>query len=97
MQLITKSKAYVKELSTNSTFLQDINDDFTNVCGELRLFSFYETMKTDVCGGSVYVRGNFYDQIIYLTSIVGCRQRLGHTEPLKRNERAHGRRSSHCV
>ena len=40
------AKEYVKELASDAAFLQHINDDFTRVCNDLKLFSFYETMKT---------------------------------------------------
>lgn len=42
------AKDYVKDLMANAAFLQSINDDFTRDCGDLRLFSFYETMKTSM-------------------------------------------------
>lgn len=56
LQLFNMSKEYIKELSTNSIFLQNINEDFTNVCEELKLFSFYETMKTFTGASQFYVR-----------------------------------------
>jgi hypothetical protein len=46
LQIFNMSKDYIKELASNSTFLQSINDDFTNMCQDLKLFSFYETLKT---------------------------------------------------
>lgn len=48
-------KEYIKELKSNSSFLQAINDDFPNVCENLKLFSFYETKKTFVGTGNAYV------------------------------------------
>jgi hypothetical protein len=50
------SKEYIKELTSNSSFLQAINDDFPNVCEDLKLFSFYETKKTFTGTGNSYVR-----------------------------------------
>ncbi len=55
LQLFNMSKEYVKELSSNSIFLQNINDEFNNVCRDLKLFSFYETMKTSFGGSCSYV------------------------------------------
>jgi len=49
------TKDYVKELASNSSFLQNINDDFTKVCDDLKLFSFYETMKTYIGPRGDYV------------------------------------------
>lgn len=46
LQIFNMSKDYIKELAANSTLLQSINDDFSKVCQELKLFSFYETLKT---------------------------------------------------
>lgn len=48
-------KEYIKELRSNSTFLQALNDDFPNVCEKLKLFSFYETKKTFIGTGFSYV------------------------------------------
>ncbi|EHL02851.1 putative protein SERAC1 [Glarea lozoyensis 74030] len=55
LQVFGMSKDYVKELASNSTFLQSINDEFTNVSQDLQLFSFYETLKTSGVGGKSYV------------------------------------------
>jgi len=41
-------KAYVAELDTQSSSLQDINEQFRTVCEDLRLASFFETKKTNV-------------------------------------------------
>jgi len=56
LQIFNMSKDYIKELASNSAFLQNINDDFTNMCQDLRLFSFYETLKTFSGTGNSYVR-----------------------------------------
>ena len=48
LQIASMSKSYIKELSSHSTFLQSINDEFSNMCGGLKLYSFYETMKTSI-------------------------------------------------
>lgn len=42
------AKAYVAELEKKSGSLQDINEQFRNVCGDLELVSFYETLKTSL-------------------------------------------------
>ncbi|EPE26317.1 WD40 repeat-like protein [Glarea lozoyensis ATCC 20868] len=55
LQVFGMSKDYVKELASNSTFLQSINDEFTNVSQDLQLFSFYETLKTSGVGGKSYI------------------------------------------
>lgn len=44
-------KAYVSDLEINSTSLQDINEQFRNICGDLKLTSFYESLKTNVGAG----------------------------------------------
>lgn len=57
LQVFNMSKEYIKELTSTSPFLQNINDDFSNVCQDLKLFSFYETLKTPILPGrSSYVR-----------------------------------------
>lgn len=45
------AKAYVAELEKNSSSLQDINEQFRNICGNLTLVSFYETLKTSLGAG----------------------------------------------
>ena len=49
------SHEYIKELSANGQFLQQVNHDFSNTCSHLRLFSFYETAKTTRLGVGAYV------------------------------------------
>ncbi|KAL8668337.1 MAG: hypothetical protein Q9168_007032 [Polycauliona sp. 1 TL-2023] len=44
-------KIYVSELELNSTSLQDINEQFRTMCGDLTLVSFYESLKTTVGPG----------------------------------------------
>lgn len=39
-------KAYIADLDTHSSALQDINEQFQTLCNELSLFSFFETLKT---------------------------------------------------
>lgn len=56
LQVFGMHKEYIKELASSSSFLQNINDDFTKVCDDLRLFSFYETMKTYIGPRGDYVR-----------------------------------------
>jgi hypothetical protein len=45
------TKVYVNELEKGSTSLEDINEQFRNVCGNLVLVSFHETLKTTVAPG----------------------------------------------
>ena len=42
------AKNYVAELETQSGSLQDINEQFRNICGNLMLVSFHETIKTNL-------------------------------------------------
>ena len=44
----TSQKIYVSELEINSTSLQDINEQFRTLCGDLTLVSFYETLQTSL-------------------------------------------------
>ena len=39
-------KTYIADLDTHSSTLQDINEQFRSVCGDLALFSFFETLRT---------------------------------------------------
>lgn len=55
LKLVGMSKEYIKDLIASSSLLSSINDDFTNTCGNLQLFSFYETLKTYTPTGSQYV------------------------------------------
>lgn len=50
------SHDYIQQLSANGPFLQNINHDFSNMCGDLKLFSFYETAKTSIAKVNTYVR-----------------------------------------
>jgi hypothetical protein len=45
------AKIYISELEKGSTSLQDINEQFRNVCGKLVLVSFHETLKTSLGPG----------------------------------------------
>lgn len=71
------TKAYVAELERNSSILQDINEQFRNICGDLELVSFYETLKTNPIAGIVSPSFtyclHFYKSTTNLTNI-GCRQ-----------------------
>ena len=42
----TSKKEYIAQLEPTSSMLQDINDQFSKMCSNLVLVSFYETMKT---------------------------------------------------
>jgi hypothetical protein len=52
LQAFSMSKDYVQELSQNSAFLHDLDRDFTEFSRDLVLFSFYETFKTKLGGGT---------------------------------------------
>ena len=45
------AKNYVAELERQSGSLQDINEQFRNICGTLELVSFHETLRTHVGAG----------------------------------------------
>ncbi|KAK3347044.1 hypothetical protein B0T25DRAFT_553490 [Lasiosphaeria hispida] len=47
----TSSKGYVSELDTNSTSIEDLNEQFRALCGSLRLVSLYETLPTKLVKG----------------------------------------------
>lgn len=47
----TSSKQYISELEKNSSSLQDINEQFRSVNGNLALVSFYESLKTHLAPG----------------------------------------------
>ncbi len=42
----TSRKEYVAQLEPSSPILQDISEQFSKVCNDLALVSFYETMRT---------------------------------------------------
>lgn len=52
----TAPKAYIAELDTQSSSLQDINEQFRICCEELQLASFFETKKTSFGVTKVIVR-----------------------------------------
>lgn len=41
-------KAYIKDITINSSLLQMLNDDFRHLAERTRLFSFWEQKKTSV-------------------------------------------------
>ena len=45
------AKNYVADLEKQSGSLQDINEQFRNICGNLRLISFHETIRTNLGAG----------------------------------------------
>ena len=48
-------KAYIADLDSQSSALQDINEQFRTSCGGLALVSFFETLKTNVGPAKVLV------------------------------------------
>ncbi|MCJ1356503.1 MAG: hypothetical protein MMC33_006498 [Icmadophila ericetorum] len=48
-------KAYIDDLTRNSGALQTINDEFRHIADRLNLFSFYETLKTNVGGTNILI------------------------------------------
>jgi pimeloyl-ACP methyl ester carboxylesterase len=54
-------KAYVAELDTQSSSLQDINEQFRTCCEELQLASFFETKKTSFGVTKVLVSYSFHN------------------------------------
>jgi pimeloyl-ACP methyl ester carboxylesterase len=55
-------KAYVAELDTQSSSLQDINEQFRTCCEDLLLASFYETKKTSFGIGKIVVCNNSFHE-----------------------------------
>ncbi|MCJ1306268.1 hypothetical protein MMC08_009088, partial [Hypocenomyce scalaris] len=49
------TKAYIDDLARNSGALQTINNDFRHVADKVKLFSFYETVKTNVGGTGILI------------------------------------------
>lgn len=45
------AKVFVADLAQNSSALQEINEQFRHICGELELISFHETKKTNLGAG----------------------------------------------
>jgi len=41
-------KQYISDLNKNSSTLEDLNENFRNVASQLQIFSFYETLETNV-------------------------------------------------
>ena len=50
------AKRYISELKMNSSALENINENFRHVAPSLRIFSFYETLKTPIGGKSMTVK-----------------------------------------
>lgn len=44
------AKVYIAELDKRSNTLQDINEQFRSICGDLELVSFFETFPTSIKG-----------------------------------------------
>ncbi|KAL8643449.1 MAG: hypothetical protein Q9226_008364, partial [Calogaya cf. arnoldii] len=70
----TSRKEYIAQLEPTSHMLQDINDQFSRICGELALVSFYETMRT------VFARGVKKIIVERASAILGYPQE--HSSPL---------------
>ena len=47
----SSAKQYVTDIAQNSGALQEINEQFRNICGNLDLISFYETQRTNMGPG----------------------------------------------
>lgn len=47
----SSSKIYVSELSTSSTSIEDISEQFRTTCGQLQLVSLYENKPTKLVSG----------------------------------------------
>ena len=41
-------KQYISDLNKNSSTLEDLNENFRHVASQLQIFSFYETLETNV-------------------------------------------------
>jgi hypothetical protein len=55
------AKVYVADLARNSSTLQDINEQFRHLCGELELISFHETKKTNIGAGFKRIVSEHHD------------------------------------
>ncbi|KAI1077810.1 hypothetical protein F5B20DRAFT_572038 [Whalleya microplaca] len=69
------AKAYVAELEKNFNSLQDINEQFRNMCNDLKLVSFYETLKTNIGGG---IRRLAYSALLGYPGEASCLSRADH-------------------
>ncbi|KAL2785293.1 hypothetical protein BJX66DRAFT_61738 [Aspergillus keveii] len=49
--ILASAKVFVGELEKGSTALDDINEQFRHLCGDLQLISFHETLKTVLAPG----------------------------------------------
>lgn len=61
------AKTYVAELERNSSSLQDINEQFRNICADLELVSLHETIKTSIGAGIKRMVGAH--SIVYLIQL----------------------------
>lgn len=54
------AKAFIAELKRSSNSLQDINEQFRNICRDLELVSLYETLETSLRLGFKRMVGIFH-------------------------------------
>jgi len=47
----TSRKVYIGELETSSTSIEDINEQFRNICSQWKLISLYESLPTKLVSG----------------------------------------------
>jgi predicted Ser/Thr protein kinase len=50
LQVTFHPKQYVTDLKSHSPMLESLNEEFRHVAPELQIFSFYETIETQVNG-----------------------------------------------
>jgi hypothetical protein len=79
----TSNKVYVAELDSNSTSIEDMNEQFRSVSGPLRLVSMYETLPTRVSPGIKKLVNYSHFLIVdskLLSHLSDCRKRHWHPE-----------------
>lgn len=66
------TKVYVSELSSSSTSIEDIEEQFRTICSHLRLVSLYETQPTKLMIGvrTMVSSGSLPHPVISLTSYI---------------------------
>lgn len=49
--MLYSPQKYISEMARNGPFIEEINEQFRNVAPRLQIFSFYETLPTDIGTG----------------------------------------------
>lgn len=94
----TSAKHFIADLEKNSSSLQDINEQFRFLYGDVALVSFYETQKTSLAPGvKKFVSISYSAGNILGAKLVGagCRERLWGPGITSRDVESSCRRSSY--